>query len=181
MDKWKSQYLYAKAVADALETAYRRVDRAAFMSADALMAESVQSLQDIEDRAVESEMIEDIPLQSLRTDIRSLIDIARRSYMRDVRSVELRKVQRDDYKEALGAMRNRWQSEVKRAVLSAKSAPSYRYKIGDVVKLASNEKRTGKVVGVHRENGVGKQMYRVRMFDKDNDEIYGLSEIKLSK
>lgn len=181
MDRYKSLFLYASAVYDVLSKADARLKSEPFQTSETVMADAIESLQEVENRAVASGEIDSADIEPLRTDIRRFINIARRAYTKDIRSIEQRRTQRNDFAENLLQVRRRWYSNIYVAKRSMEGAPSYRYKIGDVVSLASNPKKAGKVVGVHKEGGNGKQMYRVRMFDSDHEKVYSLKEIKLSK
>lgn len=58
-----------------------------------------------------------------------------------------------------------------------KSVPSYRFNIGQDVKVVSSN-RTGKIIGLKRENGNGRQLYTVRVAGISVPKTYGVNELR---
>jgi hypothetical protein len=67
---------------------------------------------------------------------------------------------------------------IKAGRITYRGLPTYRFKIGQRVKIKNTNKR-GKIVGIQKENGFGKQIYSVKL-DSD-DKAKSFSSVELEK
>lgn len=83
-------------------------------------------------------------------------------------------VVRNDALEALRRFSKTWSKASQ--VSNSKSLSGYRFTIGETVQV-KNSKRIGKIVGMRRQNGTGKQVYQVRLVNNDSTKEFGVNEI----
>lgn len=174
----------AERIVSTATRAIGELNQATASNATNIIKRYLMALKNLEDEcADDSGMLpEDIGTIAAQTD--DVTDVALRRFHSDIRSWDAYSVQREDAKLAFSKIASYWgkivnvykSSEPSRRKTAAKSygVPNYRYKVGQMVKVGN---RFGKVVGVSKEGGTGKQLYEVRIDGKDQTRKCGLKEI----
>lgn len=137
------------------------------------------------DRAYMVPGLEDNNIKELESQVDELKSILSQAQSTSVRGRARQNLHQHDAMHLMQIMAKYWSSvystwnaldESTKSQIRMAGAPSYRYAIGAMVKI-KNSGRTGKIVGIRREGGTGRQVYEVRMVNSDRTKLYGLRDL----
>lgn len=122
-------------------------------------------------------------VQSFADNIRN---ISRREFPSDIRSWSAKRLQKNDAILAIDTFIMAMQKSMKywhdmspsqRYKTTLNGMPNYKFGVGETVKIAQTG-RIGKVLEIGKENGTGKQYYKVRINGVDSPKTFGRNELR---
>ena len=168
------------------EQAKMKLVSATSAKAEGLIKEFVRLFDESVPVALDTEGMRQQDVDAVMSFVDNLRQISRRSFPSDIRSWQAKSVQRqdailtlDNFIHTMAKALNHWTAMTpeQRAKASYAGLPNYKFGIGEDVKVISNN-RHGKVIEYGKEQGNGKQYYKVRMTGVDHPKTFGRNELK---